>query len=248
MKTIQVYVACLSVGQSKASDIAKKAKLTRSSVYRCLEVLEERGLVHQEIREGLQYYQASDPQAIPQLVERQSLELQSILPMLLQLFATSSGNKMPRFRFYGEAGGMRTVFEEILHTPSKRYDVFGSIHDTDLIYSVSEDYMNTWTKRRIQEGIFHRSLRTQISKEDPIRKANPLLAQSGPTVFRDIRFAPASIALPVLIYLFDDKVAFVNAKLGRQFAAVLESKDMYEALKSLFDFVWELSEPAGETK
>lgn len=242
--TVQVYAACVSLGQSKASEIAKKSKLTRTSVYRCLERLQQEGLIHQEIREGKNYYRAADPQMIPQLMERQAKEVQALLPVLVDLFKSVS-RSMPSFRFYSEASGIKTVLEEVLRTTSKTYDIFGSIYDEEFIYSVTEKYLADWMERRIRAGIFHRSLRPQVSKHKEAQIKNPLFGASGKKQLREIRFAPAQIELPVLVYLFDDKVAFINPKLGQQFAAVLESKEMFQSLKSIFQYLWEISDSAA---
>lgn len=171
-QTAAVYVALLPLGKAKASDIAKKAKCTRTSVYRCLERLEEEGFVHSEIREGVQCYSALDPQAIPGLMQKQAEEVQSLLPTLIQLFSrgTQGGTS---FRFYGEASGIRTVLEEVLKTPSKTYDIFGSIYDDEFIYSVTEAYLANWMERRIKARIHHRSLRPQVAKQKQQEIKNP---------------------------------------------------------------------------
>ncbi|MDD5726069.1 MAG: helix-turn-helix domain-containing protein [Patescibacteria group bacterium] len=239
--SVKVYLANLALGKAGASELARRAKLTRTSVYRCLEKLADKGLVHKEILEGKNFFRPVSPDYIPELIDRQVSELSAVLPWLEKVF-TASKQKAPSFRFYGEASGIRTVLEEVLRCKSKSYDIFGSVHDDEFIYSVTEKYLADWMRRRIKAGVYHRSLRPQIAKRIQAKFSNPYFAESGKRMLREIRYAPPSIKIPVLIYLFDDKVAFVNGKLGRQFAAILESKEMFESLESLFQYLWEISE------
>lgn len=243
-KTVRVYLANLSVQAASASELAKRARVSRASVYRCLDVLKDKDLVHEETREGKACFSPTDPQMLPQLLERQTQDLRTILPSLSQIFQAANGH-VPRFRFYGEASGIRVVLEEVLQCEEKQYDIFGSIYDDEFILSVTEKYLADWMERRIKAGIYHRSLRPQSIKETYKTKniRNPLFVDSGAHMKREIRFAPKGVEFPVLIYLFDHKVAFVNPKLGHQFAAVLESEDMHASLKTLFEFLWQVSEP-----
>lgn len=241
-QTVKVYLANLTLGKAGASELAKKARLTRTSVYRCLDKLAEKGLVHKEISGGKSFFITASPNFIPELINRQASELSAVLPWLEKVFS-SSKQKAPSFRFYAEAGGIKTVLEEVLRCKSKNYDIFGSIYDDEFIYSVTEKYLADWMRRRIKAGVYHRSLRPQVAKRIQKKFSNPYFSESGKRMMREIRYAPPSIKIPILIYLFDDKVAFVNGKLGRQFAAVLESKEMFESLESLFQYFWEISEP-----
>lgn len=239
--TAAVYLACLAMGGGAASDIAKKAKLPRTVVYSHLEELEEHGLIASAIRSGTKRFMASDPSVILSLAEQQRGELQAILPFLTEQFV-SSGSNRPKLRFYADILGLKTFMEEVLACRDKRYCILGAFSDEDLKRTFGQDWLVDWTKRRIARGVTHRSLRPAGSKSR-VGKAPDALTQSGPQYLREMRYAPESIKLPILIYLFDDKVGFFSARLGNIYAAVLESKDVYDTLVSFFETIWAISRP-----
>ncbi len=242
---INIYAACVTLGDAKAADIAKRAKLTRTAVYRHLETLIARGLLSESIREGRTRYSPCDAEMVQKLMEERIKDIQHALPLLKDALSHQT-SAIPKFRFFPEAQGLKIVLEEILRNPTKNYRVIGSIHDDEFLLSVTEAFMLDWSRRRIAAGVYHQSLRPQISKQQT-QKLNPLISMSGMSVLRHIRYVPPSINFNMLMYLYDGKIAFMNGRLGRQFAVVLTSTDMYESLNSVFEFLWGVSEPAPET-
>ncbi len=238
--TAGAYLACLSLGSATASDIAKAAKLPRTVAYGHLDELETRGLVSASISGGTKKFTANDPDILLKIADQQKEELQSALPALLDIFTSSSSNR-PKLRFYADLLGIKTFHESILDSQDKFYRVMGSINDEELHKTVGVKYVLDWTQRRIELGIDHKSLRPLSSKPKGDAKKS-LLTQSNREVLREIRYAPESIRLPILIYLFDNKAAFVSGRAGNLYAAVLESKDVFDSLVSIFEAIWAISE------
>jgi hypothetical protein len=79
------------------------------------------------------------------------------------------------------------------------------------------------------------------------KKLDQILVGRGKSVLRDYRYL--NIRMPTLLYLFDEKVAFINPALGNAYAAVIESRDVYETLGAMFEALWEIGEvpPVPET-
>ena len=145
---------------------------------------------------------------------------------------------------------MRILMEEVLLCASKRYRLFGSIHDEAFVRSAGLPFIHDWSERRIARGVWHQNLRTHERMKAYLRptEQDKILIGSGPEVLREIRYAPAGIRLPTLIYLFDEKVAFVSGAHGKQYAAILESKDVHDGLDTLFTFLWDLSMTAEDAE
>lgn len=242
----KTYLACLKLGKAKASDIAKEADFPRTAVYTYLDELEELGLMQVSIEEHAKMYIPSNPGIISSLMKQQVGEMDSLLPTLLATFSEKAPQR-PTLRFYAGYAGIQEVMEEILNCASKYYNLFGSIHDNQLVASHG-NYLIDWSKRRIERGVDHKNLRSREPWRELAKKQDQLMSGSGKHVLREIRYAPNGIRFPVLIYLFDDKVALVSGALGKQYAAVLESKDMYEGLSSVFHFLWGVSTPPEEVE
>lgn len=239
--TASTYLACLAMGGGSASDIAKKAKLPRTVVYSHLEELEEHGLITASIQGGAKKFLALDPNVILSLAEQQKNELQAVLPFLSEQFA-GAGSGRPKLRFYTDILGLKTFMEEVLACRDKAYRILGAFSDDDLKRTFGQDWMVDWSMRRIARGVSHRSLRP-LSAKSKIGRAPDIVAKAGPQYLREMRYVPNSVKLPILIYLFDGKVGFFSARLGNVYVAVLESKDVYDALVSLFETLWTISEP-----
>ena len=234
-----VYLASLELGESRAADIAKKAKLNRSVAYGLLDDLTNRGFVQVKQRSGVKQFAAEDPAVITRRFVERALEAQELLPGLSKLFKAGEGVG-PKMRFYADFEGIRTVFEELLDNKSKHYRVIGSFLE-EATEGIGKDFLEKWTRRRIKAGVSHRALRSvEIKKEED--KWNPIFRTRGKSALRDYRYAPFSIKLPALIFLFDDKIAFISGRLGAPYAAVVESKDLFQTLSELFEVIWTISE------
>lgn len=238
--TAMTYLACLTLGKSRAADIAKSAKLHRTVVYRHLEELADRGLLHVAIEANTRLYSPANPTMIQEIIKERLAETESILPALLSLYATASPGK-PAFRYYTDVAGIRTIFEEILDSPGKFYRHIGFFHQKDVRRLLGESWLEDWSERRIARGVDHESIRPMEWKEKQIDN-QPIYQGVGKAFLRDYRYAPIPANLPVLIYLYDGKVAFLGARIGHIYAAVLESKDIYDTLNSIFDLIWKIGE------
>ncbi len=101
--------------------------------------------------------------------------------------------------------------------------------------------MVDWTERRIANGVDHQSLRPLQWKEN-LHNTAAIFSGVGKEFLRDYRFAPIPGDLPILIYLFDEKVAFISGRPEHTYAAVLESSDIFKTLNSLFEIIWNVAE------
>jgi len=236
----KVYAACLKLGKGKAQEIAKTANIHRTVVYQHLEKLAERGLVHVSVVKGTREYAVANPNVILSIFKQREKEIEAVLPLLLSLYAAGHPSK-PQFRFYTDIAGVRTVLEEVLESSSKFYRHIGAFYDREFLLLLGLDFLKDWSERRIARGVDHRSLRPEGRKQLD-REMDDIFIGRGKKFLRDYRYLSIPADLPILIYLFDEKVAFVGARVGHVYAAVLESKDVYDVLGHIFDRLWETAE------
>jgi sugar-specific transcriptional regulator TrmB len=239
--TANTYLACLKLGKSKANDIAKSAGLHRTVIYRHLEELVERSLVHVNVESGVRIFSPANPGILGEIIKEKMQESEMIIPALLTLYATASPAK-PAFRYYTDSAGVKLILEEILESHQKFYRHIGGFNQQDFRRIFTEEWMMSWAERRIARGVDHQSIRPLAWKETQNETAK-LFIGIGKEFLRDYRYAPIPGDLPVLIYLYDEKVAFISARPTHTYAAVLESADVFKTLNSLFDIIWSISEP-----
>lgn len=239
--TSQTYVACLKLGKSKANDIAKEAEIHRTVIYRHLDELVKLGLISLSNEGGTRIYTPANPTRIGDIIKEKMAQTELIIPTLLALYSAASPGK-PAFRYYTDSKGVRVVFEEILACHRKFYRHIGGFTQQDFRRTLGDEWMTNWTERRIENGVDHQSIRPLEWKEN-MHNTNPLFTGIGKAFLRDYRFAPVPGNLPILIYLFDEKVAFISGRPDHIYAAVLESADIFNTLNSLFEIIWNVAEP-----
>ncbi|MEK9157117.1 MAG: helix-turn-helix domain-containing protein [Patescibacteria group bacterium] len=235
------YIACLNLGKSKANEIAKTANLHRTVIYRHLEALAERGLIHVSVENGVRMFSPANPSILGEVFKKKMQESETLIPALLALYAAASPTK-PAFRYYTDSAGVKILLEEIIACHGKFYRHIGSFNQQDFRRVFSEDWMVDWSKRRIANGVDHQSIRPFSWKTIQNQTAS-IFTGIGKEYLRDYRYAPIPGDLPVLIYLYDEKVAFISARPTHTYAAVLESADVYKTLNGLFEIIWAISEP-----
>lgn len=239
--TATTYLACLTLGKSRATEIAKNAKLHRTVVYRHLEELADRGLLQVTLEANTRTYTPANPSIIAEIIKEKLAETESLIPTLLSLYAAASPGK-PAFRYYTDVAGIRTVFEEMLLSPGKFYRHIGFFYQKEVRRLLGEKYLEDWTERRIALRVDHQSIRPMEWKAQERQEEKAIYQGVGKEFLRDYRYAPIPADLPVLIYLYDGKVAFLGARIGHIYAAVLESKDVFDTLNSIFDMIWKTGE------
>ncbi len=85
-KEVDVYLACLQLGEGSVATIARRAGTKRPGTYLILEDLIKRGLVDtQQTQRGITYH-ALNPQKISTNLQSLQTEFQSVLPELTSLY------------------------------------------------------------------------------------------------------------------------------------------------------------------
>ena len=236
-----VYATLLSLGEKKASEVAKACRLNRAVVYETLETLEAQGFAYKNEQSGVLHYHAENPNVLIQEFNDRVTGVQSIFPTLTELFL-KQGTRGPKIRFFADFEGIRTVYEEILtNNTAKKYCAIGSVLES-ANEAIGKEFIDKWHKRRVELGINYRVIRSEIAKKEAIRRGfGDLYVGRGKPRLRDYRNATFNATLPTLVYLFENKVAFVCARYGSPYAAVIDSKDLFDTMMQLFELVWKLS-------
>jgi sugar-specific transcriptional regulator TrmB len=225
-----IYLAALSRGEATAAELAKDLKMTRTTMYDNLRILEERGYVR-TVRHGKRKtFVALQPKELSRRIDEQRDRLKDLLPDFLSLAAGSSSSSFAQ-TFIGQYAS-REIFEDILQHADGEYAYFSAPGET--IRTVDRRFMEAWIKRRVAKKIKSRSLRIK-TKAAP---ANPIYTEEGPYL-RQIRYLPAYVDLKCSIYLYDNRIGIIStSKEGA--AYIIHSPDLAFSMKQLFEFLWGL--------
>ncbi|KKT35755.1 MAG: Transcriptional regulator, TrmB [Parcubacteria group bacterium GW2011_GWA2_44_12] len=224
-----VYLALLELGEAKTQDIAKRAKILRTTAYEVLEQLKAIGLATVSYRKGVRVYIGESPKKLDQLLDAKKKTIHDVLPELESLY-NISGFK-PKMRYYEGIEGYKTVYGDTLNVTSKR--LYAILSMQDLLDTVGENYMDGYIQRRISAGIHLSVIRSETKDIKPIWPDDP-------KYLRMLRYAPSGFIFPLTMYIYDNKVSLMSSK-HENFGMIIESHEFMETQKALFDVLWSAS-------
>ena len=228
-KEIEVYVSLLKLGSSIASDIAKQAKINRSTTYVILGALLERDLIKVNERRGAKMYVANPPENLVKYFESAEKEfgefarvIKKMLPELKKQYASVATK--PKVRFYEGSEGVKTVYEDALSSLEmiRTYALNkeeGKVMDED-----AQKYFDDLARKNIRVRVLmpENSEKTELAG----RKGKVSIPQD---------FSPE-------ISIYDNKISFASP--AEEFALIIESPELARALKKAFDLSWKETKDA----
>jgi sugar-specific transcriptional regulator TrmB len=155
-----IYLTLLKIGNSKAGGIAKETGLNRTTVYKALENLIQRGLVSYVLKENRKYYAPSDPKNILQYFEREEKSLRQvkdqineILPEMDKLFESIKDEL--EANIFKTTRGLKTVFNDIINTLKRgdEYLAFGVPEYSQIFWGYFEEFCKKLRKKKIKHKI-----------------------------------------------------------------------------------------------
>ena len=230
-KEAKVYISLLELGTSLVTDVAKKSGINRSTAYVILESLAKHGLVSITERKNIRLYTPAPPERLVQNLEeksRRAVELvgiaKSILPELKSFFS-GSGPK-PKIQFFEGTEGIKSAYEDTL-TSSEQIRAFASIESMHAtLPGFFPDYYHRRAAKRIPiKAIFPDTpeARTRVAKNKE--------------EMRETRLVPVdTFSFTPEINVYDNKIIFMSLK--ERFALVIESEELADALKKVFELAW----------
>ncbi len=239
-KEAKLYLALLNSGALAVRDIAKAAKLNRSTAYVLLESLTNRGLVSTIVENKIKKYSAAAPERLHTYVSEQAKESASlvglannIMPELKSLY-TGVGPK-PKIQFFEGVEGLKTAYEDTL-TSSETIRAYASIKD---MHDALGDYFPDYYHRRATRGINIRALLPDTPESRERVSHNKEEAREAYLVPKE------TFAFNSEINIYDNKVVFMS--LLEKFALIIESHELVDIFKKVFELAWQEAKRINNT-
>lgn len=233
-KEARVYLAALELGKATADQLAKQAKVNRSTTYVQLEALIKKGLASSYEEDKKTYFAAESPEYLRRLFEKnkqefeqKQKELEKLLPGLKHLFETAG--ERPRVRFFEGKEGIITMREEFLKTKDKEIEVIYSFDAIEKNFTKEE--REEYLKRRTAKGIKVRAIYTRFSGQ-----------MLEPPQLTEYKFIPENlfpIDVDVIIYGNNIGIAALKNKL---IGVIIENEDIANSFRSIFNLAWQAAE------
>lgn len=213
-------------------EIAKKARLQRSTAYLIASEMVDQGLVTEDHKAYKKLFIAAEPEFLLRKLEtkyrklgRSALALKEVIPELQA--AHQATTTRPRVRAYEGKAGLHAVLKDILE---------------------QQQEILLWTNQQAERQFFDAQthelfIKQRISKQIPLRALvvdNPEgrdLLTSNNTNFRQTRLLPNTMHFTCETYIYGDKVAVID--IGKViFGVITENKQIAQMHRSIFEAVW----------
>lgn len=221
----KVYLASLGLGPNSVQEIAKKAKLSRTSAYAAIEVLTQRGLMSTFERGKKKFFAAEEPEnALAQFrgyvkqLEQQIDVLQRALPEVKMM----AGGERPAVRFYEGEEALTTLFSDTHRSGAASMCELSNYND---VYT----FLNP------------KALETARGLLDPKKTSIRILHHGDPKSPRpEIQYSKLPATIPEFhgdIWIYSNRVAFVTF-VGKIMVVIIENQAFADTAKALFETAW----------
>ncbi len=225
-KEAEIYLAILHLGEATVSDIAKKSKVKRTTIYEYTDELVRKGLLYKTVRGKRIFYAAENPDRLIRVLENKKKKIDSILPDLQKIYGASFYVHKPQIRFYEGIEGIRTIYKEISTTS---YTIYG-------VFSVDK-YFSVFTNKDSEE--FFGNIRRNGGQIKDLIEDTPLGRKYMKSHFYNgigfPKLLPKDFKLAVDLIVAGDKVAMIS--LVNLVGVIIENPEIAELQRTFLKFM-----------
>lgn len=227
----KTYLCLLRFGPQAVSVIAKKVGMNRSSCYTVLEHLMKKGFLEKIIQENNTLFRPVEPNYVLDQLKTKQYELETKIENLgfalkdFDHLQTGYGSK-PKVIFFQDETGLQNIIENTF-TSSEPLRCYASL---DELSKFLPNYMPRYYQKRVKKGLYVKSLY-------PASEKSFLHKKRDKDELRESRLIPKNFDFHLDIMIYDQKVIITSLK--EKFGVLIESKEIAEAKKKIFDIIWD---------
>jgi sugar-specific transcriptional regulator TrmB len=225
---IEVYLACLKIGQSSVIRISELTGIPKSTCYDILNNLISRGLISQVVKDNIKYFEATNPEFLIDDIIEKKKKLKEILPKINSLRKTVV-NK-PRAELYIGKEAIKAIYKEVEKT-GKEFLVLGNF---SLFHGFFDWFSDNFIKKRVAAKIKCR----MIAEDSPITRE---VIKQDKKEMRISRINNMMADQKAECYIFGDKVAFLSFSKGEPIGTIIENKEIADLQRTIFEDIWKHS-------
>jgi sugar-specific transcriptional regulator TrmB len=228
----QVYAKLVLMPQISISELATHFEVQRKRIYQALDELEKLDVLGQK-EENSRSLNVKSPSKLIALLKRKETEskrissdLIELLPDLLSTFNQSSPSSY--CKIYEGKDQITEFYEKLLDESKEEILSFGSLEK--FVEYVEWDYVQHWSKRRVQKGIFARTLSIKTDYVDSVSKKDF-------KELREIRWLPKDFNSDCMYGIHGSTLSLWNPVLPKVIA--IEDRLITGLFKQNFEYFWQ---------
>ncbi len=222
---IKVYLALLRLGTSNATPILERTDIQSSVVFRALNSLIKKGLIHYNLEGRRKNYQATDPEQFFEFIDEKRKRFETILPELKkeQLHAKNT----EKATVYKGLRGLKEVYRIMRETKGKEYNSFGGGKPCEDLLG-ADWWMNHHGKR------VARKLPSRQIFDGTVKKAGQ---KQNTLPLTEIRFVDKKFEQLQETVIVGDKVA-ICVFTESPYAFLMHDNVVADGYRKQFEFMW----------
>jgi sugar-specific transcriptional regulator TrmB len=227
-KESKIYLAVFQLGKATVYQIAKISELKRPIIYVIAEEMIEKGYLTRLPEKKTATYQAIDPQIISRKMHDNAKMFFEMLPFFKTL--ANKSDERPKLSYYESKEGITNIYEKL-----NNYDEQFYISSYSRLEKHFPGIIKKWAKsyKRNRRKINGKHLIPDNFKE--LEFAKDFL-----DIGQEVKTLPKLEDVKMDFAICDDLL--VISSLGEKpFAVAIESKDISESLKAVFNIAWQKS-------
>ncbi|OGJ50974.1 hypothetical protein A2229_00630 [Candidatus Peregrinibacteria bacterium RIFOXYA2_FULL_33_7] len=223
-KEARVYLACLELGTSPASQISLRSGLNRVTTYDVLEKLIQKGFINFYNKQKMRYFSATAPEIIVHETKRKAEDLENSLPDLKRLHGKSAH---PRIQYFEGISGIKSLYADSLNAKTEILNFSNSKEIRDHW----PEYDHEYVEERVKKKIFLRGISPQDDQGIKVQKEDT-------KYYREIRLVSSNeFTFTNEINIYDDKVAIASFK-GELIGMLIQCQEIADTQKDIFKMAW----------
>jgi len=237
-KQALIYVKALELGEASMTELARATALKRPSVYLSVEKLLLKGLLSEATKGKRKMYAAIHPRRLVDIARLQSREVEEMLPELVALH--NAPKEKPKIYVFEGEEGVKMLYRELYSSLNNKEEALWVSNIGALRRCLPEAL--TAYKKMLRE-LHHPKIRElNFGDEEGRRWSTEIKSFKGKNHL--VRTLPTDFMFGLSDNLiFGNKLVLFSLR-NNLFVTVIESNDIAQTYRALFEWAWRHGEPA----
>lgn len=236
---ITLYVTLLKMPEATMPLLVKESGLARTLIYYLLEHLFTFGLVRSFKRGKKTIYQAESPERLHDVVRKMSEDVERKKNAIGELVTNLSGvyrlaQHKPGIQFFEGIKG----FKEALYDTLTAKETIYAYSDEDAILAHAREINDEYVARRLRA----KKAKKLLVLDTPATRA--YCGQQKKNPLTEARFLPKNmVPFRTGLEIYDQKILYMTIRPENIMSVLIHDPDIYALQRSLFEAIWNFSEP-----
>lgn len=231
---IKVYLALLSLGEAKKSELVKESEISSSKIYEICDRLQKKGLIGYIIKGKVRYFKAMEPRRILDFFnEKTSIfkEQQEALEKMIPSLEQKVKHEKTQAVLYEGVSAIKNFFKSLLDElkSGEEYHIIGVNYGENL--PGVKEFFENFHRERAKKKIKVKMLVNHDSKEILVKTIK---------LNSEIRYLPQYLLNNMIILFYKNK-SFIFFLAKDSIGLLIQNKEVTNGFKAYFDAFWKLA-------